>query len=61
MLCPQEAPHDEHSMTRQQISARIDVCMGGRAAESVIFGKDQVCLFTLSLLAIPHYTYKCAI
>lgn len=33
---------DEFSINRQQMMARIWVCMGGQMAEEVIFGKDQV-------------------
>ena len=29
---------DEYSTTKQQMMARIDVCMGGKAAEELIFG-----------------------
>lgn len=29
---------DEYSTTKQQMLARIDVCMGGKAAEELIFG-----------------------
>lgn len=29
---------DEYSITRQQMRAQIDVCMGGKAAEELIFG-----------------------
>lgn len=29
---------DEYSVTRQQMLAQIDVCMGGKAAEELIFG-----------------------
>lgn len=29
---------DEYSITRQQLLADIDVCMGGKAAEELIFG-----------------------
>lgn len=29
---------DEYSVTRQQMRAQIDVCMGGKAAEELIFG-----------------------
>ena len=36
-------PHqDEYSITKQQMVAGIDVCMGGRVAEELIFGADQV-------------------
>jgi Peptidase family M41 len=33
---------DEFSVTKQQMSAGIDVCMGGKVAEEIIFGADQV-------------------
>ncbi|KAK9803020.1 hypothetical protein WJX72_001842 [[Myrmecia] bisecta] len=32
----------EYKITKQQLVADIDVCMGGRVAESIIFGEDQV-------------------
>lgn len=36
-------PHeDEYSVSKQQMLASIDVCMGGKAAEELIFGEDQV-------------------
>lgn len=33
---------DESSMTAQQVQAFIDCCMGGRVAEELLFGLEQV-------------------
>lgn len=37
---PEEA--DEHSVTMRQLLAKLDVAMGGRVAEELIFGASDV-------------------
>lgn len=39
MQLPQE---DQLNLSKKQMLARLDVCMGGRAAEEIIFGADHV-------------------
>lgn len=33
---------DETSISKKQLLARLDVCMGGRVAEELIFGQDNI-------------------
>ncbi|KAJ7965384.1 ATP-dependent zinc metalloprotease FTSH protein [Quillaja saponaria] len=34
--------NDETSITKKQLLARLDVCMGGRVAEELVFGQDHI-------------------
>ena len=33
---------DQTSVTKKELNARLDVCMGGRAAEELIFGQENI-------------------
>jgi len=35
-------PKEDQLMTKESMLHRLDVCMGGRAAEELIFGKDKI-------------------
>ncbi|KAK2076212.1 hypothetical protein QBZ16_001144 [Prototheca wickerhamii] len=41
-MVSQVPDRDEYSTTKRQLLAQIDVCMGGRAAEELVFGADSV-------------------
>jgi len=36
-----QVPDNEYSITRRRMLAGIDVCMGGKAAEELIFGEPR--------------------
>ena len=50
---------DETSISRRQLLARLDVCFGGRVAEEIIFGQDEVTTGALNDLQqatrLAHY------
>ena len=41
-MVSQVPERDEYSVTKAQLLARLDVAMGGRAAEHLVFGSEQV-------------------
>ena len=52
-MVSQVPENDSHSMTKRQLTARIDVAMGGKAAEELVFGADYVRPHQHSLLVHP--------
>lgn len=46
---------DELSWSKKQLLAKIDVCMGGRVAEEMIFGEDSITTGTLVVLYNSWY------
>ena len=50
---------DELSWSKKQLLARLDVSMGGRVAEEMVFGKENVTSgkrSTLCALSLPRFT-----
>lgn len=44
---------DEYSISKRQMLATIDVCMGGKIAEEIIFGEDMVSI------PLPNLLFMC--
>ena len=54
--CTQVPEGDESLATRAQMRASIDVNLGGRVAEELVFGSDQVCCAMLHCIALLDCT-----
>ena len=58
MQLPEEA--DETSISKRQLLAKLDVCMGGRVAEELIFGESDITTGASSDIeqARPHSLHR---
>ena len=52
MLLSQE----QNSVSYSQYVAQMDVCMGGRAAEELIFGKENITSGAMNDLRVSNYS-----
>ena len=53
-----QVPEDDmHSMNREQMLARLDVCMAGHVAEEIVYGKNKVRIFK-ELLETKHLFFS---